>query len=106
MGLPKTDDPAGSLIRDGGFETGVTGGGLAWRFGEHKSPVIGYDHYVMHSGLPALRLDFDQKNITCFIGVCQLVVVEPKTSLQLGSAPKTRSSRGRRPQPHLVARLS
>ena len=67
------------MIRDRGFETGVAGGGLAWRFGEHKSPVIGYDHHVMHSGLQALRLDFDRKNITGFIGVYQLVVVEPTT---------------------------
>jgi hypothetical protein len=79
MDLPKMDDPAGSLIWDGGFETDVTGGGLAWRFGQHQNPVITYDHNVMHSGLRALRLDFDQKNISGFVDVCQLVVVEPKT---------------------------
>jgi hypothetical protein len=82
MDLPKMDDPAGSLIWDGGFETDVTGGGLAWRFGQHQSHVISYDHNVMHSGLRALRLDFDQKNISGFVGVCQLVVVEPKTAYE------------------------
>ncbi len=82
MDLPKMDDPAGSLIWDGGFETDVTGGGLAWRFGQHQNPVISYDHNVMHSGLRALRLDFDQKNISGFVDVCQPVVVEPKTAYE------------------------
>jgi tetratricopeptide (TPR) repeat protein len=82
MDLPKMDDPAGSLIWDGGFETDVTGGGLAWRFGQHQSPVISYDHNVMHSGLRALRLDFDQKKFSDFVDVCQLVVVEPKTTYE------------------------
>jgi tetratricopeptide (TPR) repeat protein len=30
MDLPKVQDPPGSLIWDGGFETDATGGGLAW----------------------------------------------------------------------------
>jgi tetratricopeptide repeat protein len=82
MDLPKMDDPAGSLIWDGGFETDVTGGGLAWRFGQRQNPVISYDHNVMHSGLRALRLDFDQKNISGFVDVCQRVVAEPKTAYE------------------------
>jgi tetratricopeptide (TPR) repeat protein len=90
MDLPKMDDPAGSLIWDGGFETDVTGGGLAWRFGEHQNPVIGYDHNVMHSGLRALRLDFDQKTISGFVGVCHLVFVEPKTAYEFSAWLRTK----------------
>jgi hypothetical protein len=90
MDLPKMDDPAGSLIWDGGFETDVTGGGLAWRFGQHKSPVITYDHNVMHSGSRALRLDFDQKDISGFVDVCQLVFVEPKTSYEFSAWLRTK----------------
>jgi hypothetical protein len=82
MELPKMNDPAGSLIWDGGFETDVTGGGLAWRWEQHQSPVISYDHNVRHSGLRALRLDFDQKKIFGFVDVCQFVVVEPKTAYE------------------------
>jgi tetratricopeptide (TPR) repeat protein len=85
MDLPKMDDPAGSLIWDGGFETDVTGGGLAWRWEQHQNPVIGYDHNVMHSGLRALRLDFDQKTISGFVGVCQFLVVEPKTAYEFSA---------------------
>jgi hypothetical protein len=90
MDLPKMDDPAGSLIWDGGFETDVTGGGLAWRFEQHQNPVISYDHNVMHSGLRALRLDFDQKNISGFVDVCQLVVVEPKTAYEFSAWLRTK----------------
>jgi hypothetical protein len=94
MDLPKMDDPAGSLIWDGGFETNVTGGGLAWRFGQHQSPVITYDHNVMHSGLRALRLDFDQKNISGFVDVCQPVVVEPKTAYEFSAWLRTKDMAG------------
>jgi hypothetical protein len=90
MDLPKMDDPAGSLIWDGGFETDVTGGGLAWRFGQHQSPVITYDHNVIHSGLRALRLDFDQQNISGFVDVCQPVFVEPKTPYEFSAWLRTK----------------
>jgi hypothetical protein len=90
MDLPKMHDPAGSLIWDGGFETDVTGGGLAWRFGQRQSPVITYDHNVMHSGLRALRLDFDQKTISGFVDVCQLLFVEPKTAYEFSAWLRTK----------------
>lgn len=88
--LPKLDDPAGSLMWDGGFETDVTGGGLAWRFGQYQNPAISYDHNVRHSGLRALRLDFDQKNTSGFVDVCQLVVVEPKTAYEFSAWLRTK----------------
>jgi hypothetical protein len=94
MELPKMDDPAESLIWDGGFETDVTGGGLAWRWEQHQSPVINYDHNVMHSGLRALRLDFDQKNISGFVDVCQPVVVEPKTAYEFTAWLRTKDMAG------------
>jgi hypothetical protein len=90
MDLPKMDDPAGSLIWDGGFETDVTGGGLAWRFERHQNPMVSYDHNVMHSGLRALRFDFDQKSISGFVDACQLVVVEPKTAYEFSAWLRTK----------------
>jgi tetratricopeptide (TPR) repeat protein len=89
MDLPKMDDPAGSLIWDGGFETDVIGGALAWRW-ERQSPLISYDHNLMHSGMRALRLDFDQKNISGFVHVCQLVVVEPLTAYEFSAWLRTK----------------
>jgi tetratricopeptide (TPR) repeat protein len=90
MDLPKMDDPAGSLIWDGGFETDVAGGALAWRWEHHQNPVISYDHNVMHSGFRALRLDFNQKNISGFVDVCQLVVVEPNTAYEFSAWLRTK----------------
>jgi tetratricopeptide (TPR) repeat protein len=90
MDLPKMDDPAGSLIWDGGFETDVSGGALAWRFEPRQSHVISYDHNIVHSGLRALRLDLDQKTISGFVDVCQLVVVEPKTAYEFSAWLRTK----------------
>jgi tetratricopeptide (TPR) repeat protein len=90
MDVPKTDDPAGSLIWDGGFETDVTGGGLAWRLTQHQSAVISYDQNVKHSGLRALRLDITQKDISGFVGVCQWVVVEPDTEYEFSAWLRTK----------------
>jgi tetratricopeptide (TPR) repeat protein len=90
MDLPKMDDPPGSLIWDGGFETDVTGGGLAWRFTQHPSAVISYDHNVKHSGSRALRLDISQKDISGFVGVCQWVVVEPDTAYEFSAWLRTK----------------
>jgi tetratricopeptide (TPR) repeat protein len=90
MDVPKTDDPAGSLIWDGGFETNVTGGGLAWRFTQHQSAAISYDQNVKHSGLRALRLDITQKDISGFVGVCQRVVVEPNTAYEFSAWLRTK----------------
>jgi len=77
MGLPKMDDPAGSLIREGKIRNGChrRWAGLALRAAS-KHPVITDHHNVKHSGLRALRLDFDQENISGFVrrlpaGVCR-----------------------------------
>jgi tetratricopeptide (TPR) repeat protein len=88
--VPKTDDPAGSLIWDGGFETDVSGGALAWRFTQHESAVISYDQNVKHSGIRALRLDIAQKDISGFVGVCQWVVVEPDTAYEFSAWLRTK----------------
>ena len=77
MDVPKMDDPAGSLIREGKIRNGChrRWAGLALRAAS-KHPVITDDHNVKHSGLRALRLDFDQENISGFVrrlpaGVCR-----------------------------------
>jgi tetratricopeptide (TPR) repeat protein len=90
MGMPKVDDPPGSVIWDGGFETDVTGGGLAWRLTQHPSAVISYDYKVKHSGSRALRLDISQKDISGFVGVCQWVVVEPDTTYEFSAWLRTK----------------
>jgi tetratricopeptide (TPR) repeat protein len=91
MGLPRVEDPTGSLIWDGGFETDVTGGGLSWRFQQLSHIFIGYDKNVKHSGARALRVDFGARENSDFRGVCQRVVVEPHVTYELSAWIRTRA---------------
>ena len=90
MDVPKMDDPPGSLVWDGGFETDVTGGGLAWRLVQHPSVVISYDRNIKRSGLRALRLDVAQEDISGFGGVCEWMVVEPHTAYEFSAWLRTK----------------
>jgi len=90
MKLPKLEDAPGSLIWDGGFETDVIGGGLAWRIQPSSKVTIGHDHNVRHSGRRALRIDFAVRENSNFMGVCQRVVVEPNTRYELSAWLRTR----------------
>ena len=91
MGLPRVEDPGGSLIWDGGFETNVTGGGLSWRFQTLPKIFIGYDGKAKHSGARALRVDFSVRENSDFRGVCQRVVVEPHVTYELSAWIRTRA---------------
>ena len=90
MDVPKTGDPAGSLIWDGGFETNLINGGLAWRIEPYKTVRVGYDQLVKHSGTRALRIDISQGDISDFVGVCEFVVVEPNTAYEFSAWMRTR----------------
>ena len=92
IGLPKVEDPPGSLIWDGGFETDVTGGGLAWRIQPPPNILISYDQKFKHSGARALRIDFSFRGNSYFAGVCQRVVVEPNATYELSAWLRTRET--------------
>jgi tetratricopeptide (TPR) repeat protein len=78
-GLP-AGDPPGSAIWDGGFETDVRGGGLAWIFlPPPRSAKISVDTQEKHSGRASLRLDFDGKRNVRFDAVCINPIVRPST---------------------------
>jgi hypothetical protein len=89
MNIPKTDDPEGSVVWDGGFETDVTGGGLVWRVDASPGSFISYDKKVKHSGARALRISFDGTKNVHFQGVCERVAVEPETSYEFSAWLKT-----------------
>jgi tetratricopeptide (TPR) repeat protein len=91
MDLPKVEDPPGSLMWDGGFETNVTGGGLSWRFQKLPNIFIGYDEKAKHSGTRALRVDFSVRENSNFTGVCQRVVIEPHVTYELSAWIRTRA---------------
>ncbi|MBZ5700720.1 MAG: tetratricopeptide repeat protein [Acidobacteriia bacterium] len=81
-GAPRPGDPAKSLIWDGGFETGVSGG-FAWRLQAAQGAQMDFDSEVRHSGNRALRIRFDGKQNPQFENVCQFVAVTPETPYQL-----------------------
>jgi hypothetical protein len=90
MDLPKLEDPPGSLIWDGGFETDITGGGLAWRVEPYRPIKISYDSKIRHSGKRALRVDISKNDNSDFLGVCQWVVLEPNTTYEFSAWLRTR----------------
>jgi tetratricopeptide (TPR) repeat protein len=92
IGLPKMEEPPGSLIWDGGFETDVTGGGLAWHIQAPPKILISYDRKVKHSGARALRIDFSFRGNSYLAGLCQRVVVEPNVTYELSAWLRTRET--------------
>jgi tetratricopeptide (TPR) repeat protein len=85
-------DPAGSVLWDGGFETGVNGGGFAWFFPFPSSGVrTGYDPRQRHSGKYSLRVTFDGRHNPNFDGVCTNAEVRPETTYRLSAWVRTQS---------------
>jgi tetratricopeptide (TPR) repeat protein len=78
---PPTGDPPGSAIWDGGFETDVHGGALAWFFSPPpRGAKINLDTQEKRSGRASLRLDFDGKHNVSFEAVCENAIVRPATN--------------------------
>jgi len=91
-GLADLQGPAGSLLWDGGFESGVAGGGYSWLFPEVSQNVqIGIDAREKHSGSQSLRLTFDGKSIVTSTDICHYVPVSPSTSYSLSAWVKTKA---------------
>ena len=77
---PPAGDPPGSAIWDGGFETDVRGGGLAWVFSPPPRGVkASVDTNEKRTGRASLRLDFDGKRNVSFEGICSYPIVRPAT---------------------------
>ena len=81
-----TGDAPGSLIWDGGFETGVSGGGFSWVFAPASLGVqSSYDTKEKHSGERSLRLIFDGRRNVDFSGICHIAFVEPDASYRFSA---------------------
>jgi hypothetical protein len=77
---------------DGGFESGVTGGGYSWLFPEGLRNVqIIIDAQEKYSGNHSLRLTFDGKSIVTSTDICHYVPVAPSTSYRFSAWVKTRA---------------
>jgi tetratricopeptide (TPR) repeat protein len=91
-GIPAPSDPPGSLVWDGGFESGIVGTGFAWRYPPQSGSVqIALDPEVKHSGNYSLRLMFDGKHNVNFSDVCQIVPVQPSADYVFSAWVRTRA---------------
>ena len=91
-GMADLQGPPGSVLWDGGFESGVAGGGYSWLFPEGVQKVqISLDAQEKHSGNHSLRLTFDGKSIVSSIDICHYVPVSPSTSYHFSAWEKTRA---------------
>ncbi len=88
-GIARPDDPAASLLWDGGFETDVTDGGFSWRVQPVRGAQIGFDTTVKRSGSRSLRVHFDGSQNIHFEHVCQIAGVEPGTPYQFSAWVRT-----------------
>jgi hypothetical protein len=80
-GLANLSSPAGSILWDGGFESGINGAGFAWNFPGWIRGVQGsFDSREKHSGNRSFRLLFDGKHNLSLAGPCHDVPVQPSTT--------------------------
>lgn len=89
-GIARPEDPAGSLIWDGGFETDVSVG-FAWRITPLRGTQVSFDSQVKRSGKRALRVHFEGTQNVGFANVCQFVAVEPAKSYRFSAWMRTQT---------------
>lgn len=88
---PPADLP-GSLIWDGGFETGFTNGGFGWQIIPLIDGVkVDSDTQEKHSGAASLRLTFDGHSNLAYENVCSAAPVQSGQSYLFSAWVKTRS---------------
>ena len=92
MQNPPPPDPAGSLLWDGGFESGYTGGGFSWHFIPATNDVqISLDQAEKHSGDRSLRILFNGHRNVSFEDACHNIAPEPGKKYLLSAWVKTQS---------------
>jgi hypothetical protein len=92
MQNPPPPDPQGSLLWDGGFESGFSGAGFAWRFlPASKDVLISFDRSEKHSGAESLRILFNGQENLRFQDVCHHITPQPGQHYLLTGWVKTQS---------------
>ena len=85
-GYANLSDLPGSVLWDGGFESGETGQTYTWNFAPNAHGVqIGVQSQEKHSGARALRVTFDGRSNPSFRDACHLGTVEPSTSYRFSA---------------------
>ena len=91
-GFSDLQGPAGSVLWDGGFESGITGGGFSWRI-PANSPALQFrlDTQEKHSGKQSLRVIFTGKSNVTFMDLCHYVPVQPDTNYEFSAWARTKA---------------
>lgn len=85
-GMAGLQGPRGSILWDGGFESGIIGGGFTWLIPEGSQGYqISFDSREKHSGIHSLRLTFDGKSNVYFSNLCHYVPVERSTAYRFSA---------------------
>lgn len=91
-GLGNLQGPQGSLLWDGGFESGVFGSGFAWALpGGAQGVQFSFDTQEKHSGNRSLRLLFNGRYNVGLNGPCAEVPVQPSTAYHFSAWVRTQS---------------
>jgi len=85
-GLSNLQEPPGSLLWDGGFESGIMRGGFAWWIpADSPTSQFRFDSLEKHSGNQSLRVLFTGKSNVTYMNLCHYVPVQPNTSYQFSA---------------------
>jgi hypothetical protein len=91
-GLGNLPEPAGSVLWDGGFESGGFGSGFAWALpGGAQGVQFSFDTREKHSGNRSLRLLFNGRYNVGLNGPCTEAPVQPSTSYKFSAWLRTLS---------------
>ena len=83
--------PTGSVLWDGGFESGVFGNGFAWTLPVAQGAQFSLDHREKHSGKQSLRLLFNGRYNLHLAGPCVEAPVQPSTAYNFSAWVRTLS---------------
>ena len=90
-GLGDLPRPTGSVLWDGGFESGVFGNGFAWTLPAAQGAQFSLDHREKHSGKQSLRLLFNGRYNLHLAGPCVEAPVQPSTAYNFSAWVRTLS---------------
>lgn len=90
-GLADLQGPRDSALWDGGFESGVFGGGFSWNLPDTFGAVqVSIDSSEKHSGNRSLRMSFDGQSNVNFLSACHYVPVQPSKRYRFSAWVRTR----------------
>ncbi|MGA2421059.1 MAG: tetratricopeptide repeat protein [Candidatus Acidiferrum sp.] len=90
-GMDQLGDPPGSVLWNGGFESGFHNSGYAWFYNNNmRSVQVQLDSKEKHSGAESLRLTFDGTSDITFADVCHPAPVLPLVNYRLSAWIATR----------------